>query len=190
MSYLSLIPNLTIAVPKDTEELKEMLIFSANYQHPLAIRYPRSGKVIFDKKTPIQVGKWEYLYRNDCTKDAKVTVIASGERCLILAMQILQGLQKEGKSFDVVNARFVKPLDLELLKNLKSEYVITIEDNVFLGGLGSMLDGEAIKMNASYTIKNFAYKDEFIHQGKVSDLQKEFGVDFDEIKAYIESILV
>ena len=52
-----------------------------------------------------------------------------------------------------------------------------------------MLDGEAIRMNAPYTIKNFAYKDEFIHQGKVSDLQKEFGVDFDEIKAYIESIL-
>ena len=65
LSYLSLIPNLTIAVPKDTEELRKMLEFSATYQHPLAIRYPRAGKVLFEgENAPIQPGKWEYLHKN------------------------------------------------------------------------------------------------------------------------------
>ncbi len=189
LSYLSLIPNLTIASPKDTEELKEFLRFSETFAHPLAIRYPRSGKVIFPNRTPIVLGKWEYLHKSTQEKDEKLTVIATGERCLILAMEILQELQKEGKSFDIVNARFVKPLDKEFLQNLTSTHIVTMEDNVFLGGLGSMIDGEMIAMNKRITLKNFAYKDEFIPQGKVPVLQKEYGVDKEEIKTYILSVL-
>ncbi len=189
LSYLSLVPNLTIAVPKDTEELKEFLEFSATYTHPLAIRYPRAGKIIFPNRSKIELGKWEYLHRVTEEKDAKVTVIASGERCLTLAMQVLKDFEKEEKNFDVVNARFVKPLDITLLKNLTSSHIITMEDNVFLGGLGSMIDGEMVKLGKKCELKNFAYRDEFIPQGKVSDLQKEYGVDVEEIKSYISSVL-
>ncbi len=190
LSYLSLIPNLTIAVPKDTEELKSLLAFSATYSHPLAIRYPRSGKVLFNcSRQPIQAGKWEYLHREKTEKDAKVTVIASGERCLIIAMKVLQNLQAEGKGFDIINARFVKPLDTQLLQNLQSEYVITMEDNVFLGGLGAMIDGELIKQGKRCIMKNFAYRDEFIPQGKVCDLQGQYGVNCVEIQRYIMEIL-
>ena len=65
LSYLSLIPGLTIAVPKDTEEFKEFLRFSARFDHPLAIRYPRSGKIVFPATdTPIEAGKWEYLHKS------------------------------------------------------------------------------------------------------------------------------
>ena len=188
LSYLSLIPNLAIASPKDTEELKRMLAFSTTYSHPLAIRYPRAGKVIFETKNePIQVGKWEYLHKDD--KQSNVTVIASGERCLIVAMKALKNLEKQGKSFDVVNARFIKPLDIEFLKNLQSKYIVTIEDNVFLGGLGAMIDGEIIRLGKDCKVKNFAYRDEFIHQGNVVDLQREYGVDCEEIQAYITEIL-
>lgn len=191
LSYLSLIPNLSIAVPKDTEEFKEMLTFSKTYEHPLAIRYPRAGRVVFptenkDNNT-IQIGKWEYLHK---TENAKITVIAAGERCLIIAMQILQELQKQGKDFDVVNARFVKPFDIEALENIQSEYILTLEDNVFLGGLGALIDGEIVKTKKDCTVKNFAYRDTFIPQGKIGDLQKEYGVDADEIKAYLLSVLV
>ncbi len=187
LSYLSLIPNLAIAVPKDTEELKKMLTFSATYAHPLAIRYPRAGQVVFESKnSEIQIGKWEYLHKE---KESKITVIAAGERCLIIAMQILQELKAQGQGFDVVNARFVKPLDIELLSNIQSKNVITMEDNVFLGGLGAMIDGETIKRNLDFQLKHFAYKDEFIPQGKVADLQKEYGVDAEEIKTYITSLL-
>ena len=189
LSYLSLIPNLTIAVPKDTDELKKMLEFSATYAHPLAIRYPRSGKVLFPSNAEITLGKWEYLHRENADTDAKVTVIATGERCLIIAMKVLQNLQKQGKSFDVVNARFVKPLDKELLKKLQSEYVVTLEDNVFLGGMGAMIDGEFTRMGKTCKVKNFAYRDEFIPQGKVSDLQREYGVSCQEIEEYIQEAL-
>ena len=191
LSYLSLIPNLTIAVPKDTEELKRMLAFSETYAHPFAIRYPRAGQLVFssDYNEPITVGKWEYLYRESTATNQTVTVIASGERCLLIAMEILKNVKQKGKTFDVVNARFVKPLDLETLRNINSEYVITIEDNVFLGGLGAMIDGTLTQMRKRIQIKNFAYRDEFIYQGKVSDLQKEFGVDKAEIERYIMEIL-
>ncbi len=190
LSYLSLIPNLTIAVPKDTEELKAFMEFSETYNHPLAIRYPRAGKVLFDTpKTQIQVGKWEYLHRKNENKSAKATVIATGERCLIIAMKVLQNLQKLGMDFDVVNARFVKPLDTELLRNLDSEYIVTLEDNVFLGGFGAMLDGVIMQSGKACKVKNFAYRDEFIPQGKIGDLQSEYGVNCKEIEKYLLEIL-
>ena len=85
MSYLSLIPGLTVAVPKDTEEFQRMLRFSATFSHPLAIRYPRSGKVALPgSEEPIVAGKWEYLHR--CGSGSPVTVLAAGERCLAVAM--------------------------------------------------------------------------------------------------------
>ena len=186
LSYLSLIPNLTIAVPKDTEELRAMLAFSETYAHPLAIRYPRSGKVLFSETTtPISAGKWEYMHKSN----AKVTVIATGERCLYIAMQLLQKLEKQGKSFDIINARFVKPLDLETLQNLQSEFVITIEDNVFLGGFGGMVNNELLRMNKPLKMKNFAYRDQFVEQGSIFALQKKYGVNSDEIEKYLLEIL-
>ena len=189
LSYLSLIPNLTIAVPKDTEELKDMLEFSAAYSHPLAIRYPRAGKVLFQgENKPLRVGEWEYLHKTKETP-AEVTVFAAGERCLIIAMKILSNLQQEGKSFDVVNARFVKPLDKALLAGLHSKYVITIEDNVELGGFGVMVQSELNKLEKDCKVKTFAYRDEFIVQGSIAELQSKYGVNCKEIEDYIKSVL-
>ncbi len=187
LSYLSLIPNLTIAVPKDTEELQKLLAFSATYEHPLAIRYPRAGRVLFPSESgEISVGKWEYLQR---TPNAKATVLATGERCLIIAMKAAKALEAQGKAVDVVNARFVKPLDRELLEALRSEHIITVEDNVFLGGFGSLVNGELIAMQKACKIKNFAYRDEFIPQGGIAALQKEYGVSCEELQAYLTEVL-
>ncbi len=187
LSYLSLIPNLTIAVPKDTEELQKLLAFSATYEHPLAIRYPRAGRVLFPSENgEISVGKWEYLQR---TPKAKATVLATGERCLIIAMKAAKALEAQGKAVDVVNARFVKPLDRELLEALRSEHIITVEDNVFLGGFGSLVNGELIAMQKACKIKNFAYRDEFIPQGGIAALQKEYGVSCEELQAYLTEVL-
>jgi 1-deoxy-D-xylulose-5-phosphate synthase len=189
LSYLSLIPNLTIAAPKDTEELKKMLEFSASYAHPLAIRYPRAGKVVFEgDNKEIVPGKWEYLHKSN-EIPAKVTLLATGERCLIIAMKILHNLQQEGKTFDVVNARFVKPLDSELLQNLTSEYVITLEDNVALGGFGSMVRVEMDKLGKACKVKTYAYRDEFIPQGNVADLQSAYGVNCQDIEEYLKRVL-
>lgn len=190
ISYLSLIPNIAIASPKDTEEFKRLLQFSATYSHPLAIRYPRSGKVLFPtEETAIQLGKWEYIHREDPKTQAKATVIATGERSLILAVNVLQALKKQRMSFDLINARFIKPLDTELLCSLQSEYVVTIEDNVFLGGFGSMVNNELLRLKKPCMLRNFAYKDEFIPQGSVRELQQLYGANESEIKAYLLEVL-
>ncbi len=191
LSYLSLIPNLAIATPKDTVELTKLLEFSETYNHPLAIRYPRAGRVIFptDDK-PIELGKWEYLHKANVENSAKVTVLAAGERCIILAMKALKELQAEGLDCDIVNARFIKPLDEEFLQNTDSKYVVTLEDNVFNGGFGSAVTNALLRLQKGCKIKNFAYRDEFIHQGNVGALQSEYGVDWQEIKAYIKSVFV
>ena len=186
LSYLSLIPNLAIASPKDTEELQKLLQFSEQYPHPLAIRYPRAGSVIFPTDdTPITLGSWEYLHQ----ENSKLTILACGERCLLLAMDILRNLKKEGLAFDVVNARFMKPLDKNLLQNLKSEYIVTMEDNVEIGGFGSFVTSALLAMNCTCKIKCFAYKDAFIPQGNVEELQREYGVDQEEIQRYIKRVL-
>ncbi len=190
LSYLSLIPNLTVAVPKDTEEFKEMLQFSASFNHPLAIRYPRSGEVVFPQtKLPIQVGQWEYLHRAKEGENAAVSVIACGERSLLLAMEALQLEQQKGNDFNVINARFVKPLDMQMLQDLHSKHVITIEDNVFIGGLGSSVNNALIQLEKACKVENFAYRDAFIPQGKVADLQKEYGVDLLKLQKYIKRAL-
>ena len=187
LSYLGCIPNLAIACPKDTEQLKELLYFSKNYAHPLAIRYPRSGKVVFDtnNSSPITLGKWEYLHRVNADKDSEVTVIATGERNLLIAMKVLKSVEQQGFSFDVVHATFVKPLDNELLKNLQSKTIITIEDNVAIGGFGSMVAGALRAMNKGCKLHTFAYKDSFIPQGKIGDLQAEYGVNCKDIERCI-----
>ena len=191
LSYLSLIPNLTIAVPKDVEEFKNMLYFSATYPHPLAIRYPRAGKVLFDKAyTPVVDLRWEYVHRENEQKDANLTVLATGERSLIIAMKVLKSVQESGKSFDVVNARFVKPLDKEFLSKLTSKHVVTIEDNVSIGGFGATVCETLNALEKDCKIKNFAYRDEFIPQGSVAELQAEYGVHCETVTAYIKSVLL
>lgn len=188
LSYLSLIPNLAIASPKDTEEFRKMLVFSKDFKHPLAIRYPRAGRVVFTEGEgkEIELGKWEYLHRGNKNK---ATLIATGERCMIIAMKILQNLQKEGLDCDIVNARFVKPLDETLLNALSSEYVITMEDNVAFGGFGALVSQYLLQNDKACKIKTFAYRDEFIPQGSVSELQAEYGVSCKEIESYLKSIL-
>ena len=188
LSYLSLIPNLAIAAPKDTEEFKKMLQFSETYAHPLAIRYPRSGKVVFSENgSAIELGKWEYLEKQS---NAKATLIATGERSLTIAMQILRRLKGSGIVFDVVNARFVKPMDEELLRSIKSEYIVTIEDNVYLGGFGAMVEATLKKLKKSCQVKSFAYRDAFIPQGNVKALQDKYGVNEREIEKELLEILI
>ncbi len=184
LSYLSLVPNLTVVAPKDTDEFRRFLKWSENFNAPLAIRYPRAGKVVFDNDSEeIVLGKWEYLRKG---KDAKTTILAVGERCLLLAMGIANELQKDGVEISVVNARFVKPLDEGLLRSL-SGTVVTMEDNVLNGGFGGMVTTYVSQNNLPVCVKNFAYRDEFIVQGNVGELQAEYGVNSQEILQYIQN---
>ncbi len=181
LSFLSFIPNLTLAVPKDINEFESMLEWSVNFNAPLAIRYPRESKKVFGVKAPIVLGKWEVLREGN----SDFTIIACGERAITLAMNAADSLNSSGISVDVINARFIKPLDTQMLDGVKAKHIITIEDNMLIGGLGSLIDGYFSQGNKQ--IKNFAYSDKFVPQGDVGELMSDFGVSSEEIVNFIKS---
>ncbi len=178
LSFLNYIPNLTIAVPKDIEEFREILRCSATYDKPLAIRYPHLARYIFPTESKFKFGKWERICEGD-----KYVIIACGERALAVSFMAAQKLEAEGINLGIINASFVKPLDEECLNCLNEKYIITVEDNMLLGGFGSMID--TYFSESDKKIKNIAYKDSFIPHGTVGELMSEFGLNSEEIIKFI-----
>ena len=181
LSFLTSIPNLTIAVPKDVVEFEDMLKFSSTFNAPLAIRYPREGKRVFKQRSAIVPGKWEIL--ND--GGSRFAIIACGERAVTIALAVAQMCEKENLKIKIkiINARFVKPLDEALLRGLKEDYIITVEDNMLIGGIGSLINN--FFAEDKKIIKNFAYDDKFISQGGIEDLMFEHGVSCSALLKYI-----
>ena len=177
MAFFRLVPNLTIMAPKDFREFEDMLESAVNLKRPVVIRYPRGGedtKIKFQKHDKIKLGRAEIL------KEGKdISIIAIG-KTVARAMEVSNMLEKNKISAEVVNARFLKPLDKEIIKNSinKTKFVITIEDGTIINGLGTaikeLIVNEKIK---EVEIKSYAYPDEFIKHGEVSELEKLYHQD-------------
>ena len=183
LSYLSLIPNMAIAVPKDTNELEAMLDFSLGYNGPLAIRYPRACSHNFGGGGKIELGKWEIMRRGD----GKIAMLACGERAIVRAIAAADDAERKcGVRPAVINARFVKPLDSAVLNSLSEESIITIEDNALIGGFGSLI--AEYYSESKKQIKVFAYRDKFIEHGGVNELMDENGMNVADILSYIENL--
>lgn len=183
LSYLSLIPNMAIAVPKDTNELEAMLDFSLGYNGPLAIRYPRACSHNFGGGGKIELGKWEIMRRGD----GKIAMLACGERAITRAIAAADDVERKcGVRPAVINARFVKPLDSIVLNSLSEESIITIEDNALIGGFGSLI--AEYYSESKKRIKVFAYRDKFIEHGGVNELMDENGMNVADILSYIENL--
>ena len=117
--------------------------------------------------------------------NGKAVIIACGEQPVTLSLAAAQILETAGISVKVINARFVKPLDTEMLNSLKEKYIITVEDNMLIGGFGSLINDYFA--GDKKIIKNFAYKDCFIPQGGRSELMEDFGVSCNVITDYIKN---
>ena len=177
MAFFRLVPNLTIMAPKDFREFEDMLESAVNLKRPVVIRYPRGGedtKIKFQKHDKIKLGKAEII------KEGKeISIIAIG-KTVARAMEVSNMLEKNKISAEVINARFLKPLDKEIIKNSinKTKFVITIEDGTIINGLGTaikeLIVNEKIK---EVEIKSYAYPDEFIKHGEVSELEKIYHQD-------------
>ncbi len=172
MAFFRLVPNLVIMAPKDFEELEDMLEFAIKLKKPVVIRYPRGSEdsnIKFEKHDKIQEGKAEIIQNG---KD--VTIIAIG-KMVAKAMNMAHKLEKQNKSVEVINARFLKPLDEETIKNSieKTKNVITIEDGTKINGLGTAVK-ELIVDNSLENVcfKGYAYPDEFIPGGSVEEIEK------------------
>ncbi|MGL5416949.1 MAG: 1-deoxy-D-xylulose-5-phosphate synthase [Clostridium sp.] len=188
ISYLSMIPNMTIVAPKCLSEVKILLKWAIEKDTPVAIRYPRGGDIIETMK-PIQevkFGKWECL---DEAKE-KITIIATG-KMVSHSIDAKEILEKIGIRVNLINATFIKPLDTQLLKELSKtqDIIITVEDNVINGGLGSAINMKLNEYNYKGIYKPLGYDDKFIEQGNVNILYKEEGLDAEGIKTKILELL-
>ncbi|MCI8291253.1 MAG: 1-deoxy-D-xylulose-5-phosphate synthase [Clostridia bacterium] len=183
LSFLNTVPKMNVMAPKNFEELEKMLEFAMNFDKPLAIRYPRGGEdeFNFSQCEDIRYGKSELL------KEGKnVTVVAIG-KMVSYAMKIAEKLQKYDIELEVINARFLKPLDYENIeKSLeKTKFLVTIEDNITSFGLASSVRNILDKID-DVKVLNFGYPDEFIKHGSVSEIEKKYGLDVESISAKIK----
>jgi len=190
LSYLSIIPNMTILAPKCMEELRVMLRWAVKQNCPVAIRYPRGGdsKIIYlSPIKSLERGKWETLFEYKESRK-KIAMIATGKMVTnaILAREelILKGMYPM-----VISACFVKPIDENMLNELMDNgfNIVTIEDNLLQGGLGSSVLEYISKKKYDKKILNIGFNDVFISHGKVDILYDEYGLSPKKISANIEN---
>ena len=180
MAFFRLIPNLTILAPKDFQELEDMLAFAVDLKKPVVIRYPRGGedKVPFEKHEKIEEGKAEIL------KEGKDISIFTIGKTVAKGIKIAKKLQNMHIEAEVINVRFLKPLDVETLKKSieKTKKVVTIEDGTIINGLGTAIKELIIDNHMEdVAVKAYAYPDKFIQHGSVDELEKIYGLDEDSI---------
>lgn len=176
LSYLSHIPNMVIMAPRDKTEFIEMLEFSRNYNGPLAIRYPRGScyDIVEEKtRTKIELGKAEILIEG---KDLALLAIG---KMVEIAYEVSKILSDEGRTVTLVNARFAKPIDEELIKDIAKTHslIVTLEDNVKIGGYGSLVNDLLIENGYKGQVLNIALPDIFIEHGSIEELFKQYNMD-------------
>ena len=185
MAFFSLIPNITIMSPKNFAELEKMLEFAVNLNEPVVIRYPRGceGKIKFDKCDDIKLGKAEVI-----KKGKDLTIVAIG-KMVERAVEVSDILKEQSIDCEIINARFVKPLDYNTIERSirKTKNVITIEDGILKGGLGSSV----MEFINEYKIedvfvKMYGYDDVFVQHGSVEELEKLYGLDAKSIALSIQ----
>lgn len=178
-SYLNIIPNMTIMAPKNRYELKAMIDFSVDFDAPLAIRFPKgkASEVYNENLAPIEWGKSEVL-----VKGSKVAILAVGSGVEI-ADEIEDILVDKGIAPTVVNARFVKPIDEELIDNLAKEHdlIVTIEENVINGGYGMNVLNYVNENDLDVRVMVKALPDKFIEHGEAGELKNIYGLEATQI---------
>lgn len=184
MAFFRLVPNLVIMAPKNFEELRDMMEFAINLKKPVVIRYPRGGedgelwKTISKKTQKIELGKAEKLKNGE-----DLSIIAIG-KTVEKALKVATKLEEYNIKADVINTRFLKPLDKNtILQSIrKTGKVATIEDGTKINGLGTAIE-EIIKEDRleGVSLKEFAYPDKFIEHGSVQKLEKKYKQDVDSI---------
>ena len=174
MAFFKLIPGISIMAPKDFQELEEMMELAVSLKRPTVIRYPRGGESEIEMShEALKYGKSEVL-----REGMDISIIAIGNR-VSRAMEVASMLDEEGISAEVVNCRFLKPLDNKKILNSikKTRKVVVMEDGTIVGGLCSSIKELIQDNNLDVIAKYYAYPDMFIKHGSVEELEKKFKMD-------------
>ena len=174
LSFLRLIPNLKVAAPADATELCALLETALASDGPIAIRYPK-GPVPSTPELPVEplpIGRWEEL-----RKGSDAVIFAVG-RMVEVAMEAAERLEVQKVSCAVVNSRWIKPVDPRIVDWARGHpVVITVEDNVGAGGFGGAVLETLAPHGLAGRVRTLALPDEFLPQGKASDILKAHGLD-------------
>ncbi|MGN0154883.1 MAG: 1-deoxy-D-xylulose-5-phosphate synthase [Lachnospiraceae bacterium] len=187
-AYLSNIPNMVVMAPKNRYELTKAMEYAMEYNGPIAIKYSR-GDAFYGLKeqlAPIEYGKSEILF-----KGSRLALIAVGNM-VEEALDVYETLKEKGKEITLVNARFVKPLDEELLRQLAAEHdtVVTLEEHVYQGGYGQAVSSFYMRNDINNVkVKNIAIEDTFVEHGSVKELRRLLKIDKESVLEKIEPYL-
>ncbi len=184
LSYLRLIPNLQILSPSCAEELEAMMDYAMDYSDgPIAIRYPRGSARVCQSEMPIiESGKWEIV-----REGGKVAFVGTGKG-MIDAAEVIELFGDEIDPW-LINARFVKPMDTDLLDILKEkvEHIVTIEDGSLEGGFGQAV--QAYCSDSTVQVHAFGIPDRFVTHGRVDQLKEMLGIMPQQIHQKLKDIL-
>ena len=179
LSYLSSIPNMHICAPKNKWELSDMLKFAVAFPAPIAIRYPRGEAYdgLAQFRAPVEYGKAEMIYEEE-----GIALLAVGSM-VKTAEGVRERLKECGLSCTLVNARFVKPMDEEMVCSLSATHrlIVTMEENVESGGFGERVRTFADEQELPGQILSITIPDEYVEHGNVELLKKEIGIDEESV---------
>ena len=189
LSYLSSIPNMHIMAPKNKWELSDMLKFAVEFDGPVALRYPRGEAYdgLKDFRRPIVYGKSEVIYEEE-----DIALLAVGSM-VKTAEQVRRNLKGIGYSCTLVNGRFIKPVDTDILEELAKDHrlIVTMEENVRSGGFGERVQDYIVDRELPVHVLEITLPDEYVEHGNVSLLYEEVGIDADSVtKRIIEKYIM
>ena len=174
IAFLRAIPDIVISAPKDQQELRDLLYTAVNSDKVFAIRYPRGSAVGEEVKgfNEIPIGSWEILEEG---KD--IAILAVG-KYVQKGLEVRKQLKKYGFNPTVVNARFIKPVDDNLLSEIlkKHKYIVTMEDGALNGGFGSAVAEYILDNRFMNELLRFGIPDRFVQHGKIDKLEEELGL--------------
>lgn len=184
LSYLSMIPNMTVLAPKNKWELSDMLKFAVRYQGPIAIRYPRGEAYdgLEEYREPMVYGKSELIF------EGEETALLSVGSMVETAVEVREKLKADKINATLVNARFIKPLDTKILDRLalKHKKIVTMEENVKNGGFGMAVSEYMQEYHPEVKVQIIALPDAFITHGNPKLLKAKAGIDADSIYGAIK----
>ena len=179
LSYLSSIPNMTVMAPKNKWELSDMMKFAVGFCAPIAVRYPRGEAYdgLSDNRTAIVYGKSEMI-----AQGSKVALFAIGSM-VKTAVIVKEILAESGIDATLVNARFAKPIDTDMIDSLSQNHdlIVTMEENVASGGLGDKVIEYVNENKLKVDVLQIAVPDEYVEHGNVEMLKKEIGIDAESV---------
>jgi 1-deoxy-D-xylulose-5-phosphate synthase len=189
LSYLRTFPHMVVMVPKDENELRHMLATALQHDGPIALRYPRGsglGVPLDQTLSPMAIGRGEIL------RDGAQGAILAVGTMVYPSLEAAERLAGEGINLSVINARFVKPLDRELILSLarRTGVIFTVEENVLEGGFGTavleLLEEEGV---TGTSVRRLGFPDRYIEQGEQAELRALYLLDADGIVNVVRKVL-